>query len=154
MKRLIYSLFTLTIMLTQVACTSNGETNSILKESKAPFGAPEFENFKIEDYKEAFDKGFAEKRADIKAVIDNTDAPTFENTIDALELSGRTLDKVSAIFFNLNESENTPEMTKIEEYVIPKWKTCRRLYMGGCGLLDSRARCSIRFRVSIHALWR
>ena len=107
-------------MLTHVACTSNGETNTLLKESKAPFGAPEFNNFKIEDYKEAFDKGFAEKRADIKAVIENSDAPTFANTIDALELSGKTLDRVSAIFFNLNESENTPQMTEIEEYVVPK----------------------------------
>ena len=120
MRRVIYSLFTLSIMLTHIACTSNGETNSFLKESKAPFGAPEFDKFRIDDYKEAFDKGFAEKRADIKAVIENEEEPTFANTIDALELSGRTLDKVSAIFFNLNESENTPQMTEIEEYVIPK----------------------------------
>jgi peptidyl-dipeptidase Dcp len=107
-------------MLTQIACTPSGETNSILKESKAPFGAPEFGNFRIEDYKEAFDKGFAEKRADIKAIIENSDAPTFANTIDALEMSGKTLDKVSSIFFNLNESENSPQMTEIEEYVVPK----------------------------------
>ena len=120
MKRIIYSLFTLSIMLTQVACTPNGETNSLLKESKAPFGAPEFGKIKVEDYKEAFDKGFAEKRADIKAVIENNEEPTFANTIDALELNGRSLDRVTAIFFNLNESENTPQMTEIEEYVIPK----------------------------------
>ncbi len=120
MKRLIYSLFTLSIMLTHVACTPDGETNSLLKESKAPFGAPEFGNFRIEDYKDAFDKGFAEKRAEIKAIIENSEEPTFANTIDALEISGRSLDKVSAIFFNLNESENTPQMTEIEEYVIPK----------------------------------
>lgn len=120
MKRLIYSLFTLSLMLTHIACTSTGETNSLLKESKAPFGAPEFPNFKVEDYKEAFDKGFTEKRADIKAVINCKDEPTYANTIDALELSGRSLDRVGAIFFNLNESENTPQMTEIEEYVIPK----------------------------------
>ena len=109
-------------MLTQFACTSNKqeETNSILKESSAPFGAPEFDKFRIEDYKEAFDRGFAEKRAEVKAILENSEAPTFANTIDALELSGKTLDKVSAIFFNLNESENTPQMTEIEEYVVPK----------------------------------
>ena len=82
--------------------------NTILAESKAPFGAPEFDKFKIEDYKEAFDYGLAEKRADIKAIIENNDEPTYANTIDALELSGKSLDKVSSIFFNLNESENTP----------------------------------------------
>ena len=122
MKKIFYSIFTLSIMLTQFACTSNKqeETNSILKESSAPFGAPEFDKFKIEDYKEAFDRGFAEKRAEVKAILENSEAPTFANTIDALELSGKTLDKVSAIFFNLNESENTPQMTEIEEYVVPK----------------------------------
>ena len=122
MKRIFYSIFTLSIMLTQFACTSQKkeESNSILKESNAPFGAPEFDKFKIEDYKEAFNRGFEEKRADIKAIIENSDAPTYANTIDALEMSGRTLDKVGAIFFNLNESENTPQMTEIEEYVVPK----------------------------------
>ena len=120
MKKIFYSLFTLTIMLTTVACSHNEEKNSILKESKAPFGAPEFNTFKVEDYKEAFDRGFAEKRAEVKAILENSDAPTYANTIEALEMSGKTLDKVSSIFFNLNESENTPQMTEIEEYVVPK----------------------------------
>ncbi|MBQ8337014.1 MAG: M3 family metallopeptidase [Bacteroidaceae bacterium] len=117
MKRIIYSLFTLLIMLT--GCTCENEKNTLLKESKAPFGAPEFDKFKVEDFKEAFDKGFAEKRADIKAIIENEEAPTYANTIDALELSGRTLDRVGSIFFNLNESDNTPQMREIEEYVVP-----------------------------------
>ena len=99
--------------------TTAGEGNTILAESKAPFGAPEFDKFKIEDYKEAFDIALAEKRADIKAIIENGDEPTFANTIDALEMSGKTLDKVSSIFFNLNESDNTPEMTEIENAVSP-----------------------------------
>ncbi len=122
MKKIFYSLFTLSIMLGMNACDTADRqcTNTILAESNAPFGAPEFDKFKIEDYKAAFDYAFAEKRADIKAVIENCEEPTFANTIDALELSGKTLDKVSSIFFNLNESENTPQMTEIEEYVVPK----------------------------------
>ena len=122
MRKIIYSLFALSIMLTQTACNSGGsdEKNCILKESNAPFGAPEFENFKVEDYKEAFDRGFAEKRADIKRIIENSEAPTYANTIDALEISGKTLEKVTSIFFTLNESDNTEEMTEIENYVVPK----------------------------------
>lgn len=122
MRKIIYSLFALSIMLTQTACNSGGsdEKNSILKESNAPFGAPEFENFKVEDYKEAFDRGFAEKRADIKRIIENSEAPTYANTIDALEISGKILEKVTSIFFTLNESDNTEEMTEIENYVVPK----------------------------------
>ena len=110
--------------MTGIAACTSGTTaenkNTILAQSEAPFGAPEFDKFKIEDYKEAFDIALAENRADIKAIILNSEEPTFANTIDALELSGRTLDKVSSIFFNLNESENTPQMTEIEEYVVPK----------------------------------
>ena len=120
MRKLIYSLFTLLIMLTQVACAPDGEKNSILKESNAPFGAPEFGNFRTEDYKDAFDRGFAEKRADIKAIVENEEAPTYSNTIEALEMSGKTLEKVSSIFFTLNESDNTEAMTEIENYVVPK----------------------------------
>ena len=108
-------------MLSSIACSEKTEEcNSILKESKAPFGAPEFNTFKVEDYKAAFDQGFAEKRAEIKAIIENTDEPTFANTIDALEMSGKTLDKVSSIFFTLNESDNSEATTEIENYVVPK----------------------------------
>ena len=108
-------------MLTGIACSQKEEaSNSILKESKAPLGAPEFPTFKVEDYKAAFDYGFAEKRADIKAIIENSEEPTFANTIDALEMSGKTLDKVSAIFFTLNESDNSEATTEIENYVVPK----------------------------------
>ena len=125
MRKIFYSLITLSFMIGIAACgsgngTTAGEGNTILAESKAPFGAPEFEKFRIEDYKEAFDIALAEKRADIKAITENGDEPTFANTIDALEMSGKTRDKVSSIFFNLNESENTPQMTEIEEYVVPK----------------------------------
>ena len=125
MKKIYYSLFALSIMIGMTACSPGkgsapASDNTILAESKAPFGAPEFGKFKIEDYKEAFDYGLAEKRADIKAINENNDEPTYANTIDALELSGKSLDKVSSIFFNLNESENTPQMTEIEEYVTPK----------------------------------
>ena len=130
MKKIICSVFTLSILLGMNACKQkeNGKENenrqkaenTLLAESKAPFGAPEFDKFKIEDYKPAFDQAFAEKRADIKKIIENKEAPTYANTVEALELSGKNLEKVSSIFFNLNESENTPQMTEIEEYAIPK----------------------------------
>ena len=107
------------------ACKSNnpdkGESeNSFLAVSNAPFGAPEFGKFKVEDYKAAFEQGFAEKRAEVKAIIENPDAPTFANTVEALEMSGSTLNRVSLIFFTLNESDNSDAMTEIENYVVPK----------------------------------
>ena len=106
-------------MLTTLSCTPKNEGNALLRDSKEPFGAPEFHLYSVADYKEGFDKGIAEKKADIKKVIEEQAAPTFENTIEALEKSGKLLDKVSNIFFTLNESDNSDEMTEVENYVIP-----------------------------------
>lgn len=106
-------------MLTQISCSGEREKNALLCESKAPFAAPEFNRYKTSDFAEAFKIAIDEKRADIKRIIDNEETPTYANTIDALELSGRLLDKVSAIFFTLNESDNSPEMTDIENEVTP-----------------------------------
>ena len=119
MKKTILTSLTTIIMMTQVSCGGSEPGIAILNDSKAPFGAPEFHLYQTSDYLEAFKTGIAEKRADIKNIIENSEAATYENTIDALELSGRTLGKVSAIFFNLNESNNSEEMTAIENAVTP-----------------------------------
>lgn len=120
MKKTIITSLTTIVMMAQISCGGGtGQQPAILNESKAPFGAPEFHLYQTADYLEAFKTGIEEKRADIKRIIENSEAPTFENTIDALELSGESLEKVSSIFFNLNESDNTPEMTDIENAVSP-----------------------------------
>ncbi len=106
-------------MMTQISCGGGEKSIAILNESKAPFGAPEFHLYETTDYLEAFKIGIAEKRADIKKIIENKEEPTFANTIDALELSGKRLGKVSSIFFNLNESNNSPEMVEVENAVTP-----------------------------------
>lgn len=106
-------------MITQISCGEGEQKPALLSDSKAPFGAPEFHLYNIGDYLDAFKTAIEEKRADVKNIINNSDAPTFANTIDALELSGKNLDKVSSIFFNLNESDNTPQMTEIENAVTP-----------------------------------
>ena len=100
-------------------CNMNNGTIALLSDSKAPLGAPEFHLYNTSDYLDAFKYAIEEKRNDIKAIIENADAPTYANTIDALELSGKALEKVSGIFFNLNESNNSPEMTEVEMAVIP-----------------------------------
>ena len=120
MKKTIISSLTTIVMMTQISCGGGSEQKfAILNESNAPFNAPEFHLYQTSDYLEAFKIGIAEKRADIKKIIENSEVPTFANTIDALELSGASLEKVSSIFFNLNESDNTPEMTEIENAVSP-----------------------------------
>ncbi len=122
MKSKIVYLIILTAMLTFTSCGNNSDksVNPLCAESSAPFGAPEFGRYKTSDYLPAFEQAIAEKRAEIQKVIDCPDAPTYANTIDALELSGRLLDKVSSIFFTLNESDSNDEMLAIENQITPK----------------------------------
>lgn len=101
------------------SCNMNNRESALLKESEAPFGVPEFHLYNTGDYLDAFKYAIEEKRNDIKSIINNSDEPTYANTIDALELSGKRLEKVSGIFFNLNESDNTPAMTEVEMQVMP-----------------------------------
>ena len=109
-------------MFTHTSCNSGAEkvANSLCNESTAPFGAPDFNLYKTADFLPAFEQGIAQKKADIQKIIDNSEAPTYANTIDALELSGRLLDKVSSIFFTLNESDANDEMLQVENTITPK----------------------------------
>ena len=102
-----------------MSCGSMETSNPLLTDSKAPFGAPEFDKIKNEHYLPAFEAGIAEAKAEIDAIVANPEEPTFENTIEAMEFSGRTLNKVAGIFFNLQESNTNEEMQAIAEKVSP-----------------------------------
>ena len=93
--------------------------NPLLTESKLPFGAPQFDKIRNEHYMPAFEQGIAEAKAEIDAIADNPEAPTFENTIEAMEYSGETLDRVSSIFYNLMEADVNEQMQQIAEEVAP-----------------------------------
>ncbi|MBJ2126533.1 M3 family metallopeptidase [Flavobacterium sp. IB48] len=84
------------------------------KHNTAPFS-----QIKIEDYVPAFNEGIALAKAEIDAIVNNPDAPTFENTIVAMDFSGDVLDRLSSIFFNLNSAETNDEMQKIAQEVSP-----------------------------------
>lgn len=84
------------------------------KHNTAPFS-----QIKIEDYQPAFETTIAEARSEIDAIINNAEAPTFENTIEALDFAGQALDRLSSIFFNLNSAETCDEMQKIAQDVSP-----------------------------------
>lgn len=84
------------------------------KHNTAPFS-----QIKIEDYQPAFEENIAKARAEIDAIINNPESPTFENTIEALDFAGQALDRLSSIFFNLNSAETSDEMQKIAQEVSP-----------------------------------
>ena len=84
------------------------------KHNTAPFS-----QIKMEDYLPAIKEGIALTRSEIDAIVTNTEAPSFENTVEALEFAGQTLDRITSIFFNLNSAETSDEMQKIAQEVSP-----------------------------------
>lgn len=93
---------------------------SILTERfTTKYNTAPFSQIKIEDYAPAFTATIAAARAEIDAIIHNPEAPTFANTIEALEYSGDALERLSSIFFNLNSAETSDEMQKIAQEVSP-----------------------------------
>ena len=90
--------------------TQNFET----KHNTAPFS-----QIQLNDYKPAFEATIAQAKAEIDEIVNNTEAPTFENTIEALDFSGEALDRLSSLFFNLNSAETCDEMQKIAQEVSP-----------------------------------
>lgn len=97
----------------------NNMENPFLTESKAPFGAPEFDKIKNEHYLPAFEAGIAEAKAEIDAIVANQEEPTFENTIEAMEYAGETLNRVASVFYNLMEANTNDEMQQIAEQISP-----------------------------------
>ena len=102
-----------------MSCGNMETSNPLLTESQAPFGAPEFDKIKNEHYLPAFEAGIAEAKAEIDAIVANQDEPTFENTIEAMEISGRTLNRVAGIFYNLMEANTNDQMQEIAEKIAP-----------------------------------
>ena len=108
-------------MLAMASCgNKNNMENPFFAEWDTPYGLPPFEQIKAEHYMPAFEEGMARQKAEIDSIVNNPEAPTFENTIEAMEYSGELLDKVCGVFFNLSECENNDEMEAIAEEVTPK----------------------------------
>ena len=85
-----------------------------------PFGVPPFDEIKLEHYEPAFEEAMARHAAEIAAITGSADAPTFANTVEAMERSGEMLARVSNVFFSLNSSLTNDEMQRIAQEVAPK----------------------------------
>ena len=85
-----------------------------------PYTAAPFSQIQLDDYIPAFEANIAQARAEIDALINNPEPPTFENTLEALEFSGQALDRLSSIFFNLNSAETNDTLQQIAQEVSPK----------------------------------
>ena len=95
-------------------------TNPLLTPSTLPYQLPPFADIKVEHYRPAFDEALALHDAEITAITDNPAAPTWENTVEALERSGQDLDRVMAVFGNLSGTDVTEEMEEIAADIYPR----------------------------------
>lgn len=106
-------------MLTLLTACQTEQKNPFFETYTTPYGAPPFDKIKVEHYMPAFLEGMAQQKVEIDAIVNNTEAPTFANTIEALEYSGSLLDKVTYVFFNVYMADGNDEMGKIAEEVSP-----------------------------------
>ncbi|MDG1805627.1 M3 family metallopeptidase [Flavicella sp.] len=93
--------------------------NPLLQEFSTPYETAPFSKIKNEHFKPAFEKAIELAKAEIAAITNNSEAPNFKNTTEALENSGKTLDRISSIFFNLNSAETNDAIQKIAQEVSP-----------------------------------
>lgn len=97
----------------------DNKMNPLLTDSTLPYGAPQFDKIKTEHYLPAFEQAITEAKAEIDAIVNNPDAPTFENTIAALDEAGGRLNDAAGIFYNLMEADTNDQMQGIAEKVSP-----------------------------------
>ena len=104
------------------SCSDKKEANMdnpFLQAWDTPYEVPPFDKIRNEHYLPAFEEGIKQQKAEIDAIVNNAEAPTFANTIEALEYSGALLDKVSSVFFNMYGCLNSEEMNTIADTVNP-----------------------------------
>jgi len=109
-------------MITLLSCNNQkkADENPFFSEFNTPYGIPPFEQIKPVFYIPAFEKGIADQKKEVDAIVSNPEAPTFENTIVTLEYSGKLLQKVSSVFFNLMSANTNDELQKIAKEISPK----------------------------------
>ena len=93
--------------------------NPLLQKFNTKYTTAPFSKIKNEHFEPAFKEAIKMAKAEIDAIVNNPNVPTFENTIEALEFSGETLDRLSSVFFNLNSAETNEEIQKIAQEVSP-----------------------------------
>lgn len=114
------------LMLTTTAISAHpkeegmAKDNPFITESNLPYGFPDFAAIKTSDYAPAFAEGIKQKQTEIEAIANNTQAPTFDNTIVAMERAGSLLTRVSNVFFNIASADTNDELRAIEKDLAPK----------------------------------
>ena len=118
MKKMIFAACAAAMMC---SC-SGGDTatnNPFFETWSTPWGVPPFEQIKPEHYKPAFLKAMELQKAEVESIVNNTEEPTFENTIVALDQSGSLLTKVSMVFYGQTNANTNDELQAIQAEISP-----------------------------------
>jgi peptidyl-dipeptidase Dcp len=114
----------MTMLITMIMMVSCGKKttheNPFFEEFSTPFGVPPFDLIKNEHFVPAFEEGMKRHKAEIQIIIDNSDEPTFENTIVAYDNTGEMLKRVMGVFYNLTSSNTSPELQEIAKDLAPQ----------------------------------
>ena len=102
-----------------MALMSCNNSNPFLSDWTTPYSIPDFSAVQEKHYIPAVEAGIAQQEAEIQAIIDNQEAPTFANVVEAYERSGAILDRVMGVLFNLAETDGTESLQKIVEQALP-----------------------------------
>ena len=119
MKKLILSTIVALLMLSGCSEKNIEKMNPFLNEYNTPFGVPPFDIIENSHFIPAFEAGITEQEAEIDAIVGQTDAPTFENTITAFDYSGELLRKVRGVFEKLRSAETSDEIDSIAKILVP-----------------------------------
>ncbi len=111
-------LLLLMIGLVMVSCSTKSE-NPLLTSWDTPFGVPPFQQIKEEHFMPAFKEAMKQQNAEINAIVNNSEAPTFDNTIAALDYSGERLERIELLFYNLNSANTNETIQNIAKEVSP-----------------------------------
>ena len=103
-------------IMTLMSCNNS---NPFLSDWATPYSIPDFSAVQEKHYIPAVEAGIAQQEAEIQAIIDNQEAPTFANVVEAYERSGAILDRVMGVLFNLAETDGTESLQKIVEQALP-----------------------------------
>jgi peptidyl-dipeptidase Dcp len=110
---------TLLTVLSMTACKNKPSTNPFFEKWENAYEIPPFDLMTVAHYREALLKGMEEQSTEIDVIVNNADAPSFENTIVALDASGQLLSKVAGVFFAESSSNATEEILALESEIIP-----------------------------------
>lgn len=94
--------------------------NPLLSNWDTPFGLPPFDRIRDQDFAPAFDQALSRARENISAIAENSEAPSFANTIEAMEQAEGDLDRVSGVFYNLSGADSTPAREALQRDLAPK----------------------------------